>query len=90
VVALEDGPCGAGAAAAAAHPSVVVGRAAAVATAGGAGTMNLATEDVAIVNAAMAGAPAGAGRATTIRSSLDEVTWEMLAALAGEPVETAR
>lgn len=89
VVALEDGPCGAAAAAAAAIPCVVVARDAAVTTAG-AGTMNLATEDAAIVNAAMAGAPAGAGRATTIRSSLDEVTWEMLAALAGEPVETAR
>ncbi|MHB1223571.1 MAG: HAD family hydrolase [Gemmatimonadaceae bacterium] len=77
VVALEDGPCGAAAAAAAAIPCVVV----TTGTATDAGTVNAA-----MVNAAMT----GAGRATMIRSSLDEVKWETLAAMAGEPVETAR
>lgn len=48
------------------------------------------TTDVSAAGAGMAGAPTAAGPAMSIRSSLDEVTWEMLAAVAGEQVETAR
>lgn len=67
VVALEDGPCGAAAAAAAAIPCVM-----------------LTEHDVTMDTLAIA------GHATAIRPSLDTVTWEMLAALAGEQVENAR
>ncbi len=80
VVALESGPCGAASAAAAGIPCVLVR------------TSFISDDGVTKRDAASGPTTNGAIAAgpTAVLSSLDEITWEMLASMAEEQTETAR